>query len=268
LFGQGVSVLAREGMVIPGVDWPNPNNNDFISWGIVEGTNFGYIYSTSWNRTDPTRDIANRFRNAVDSLMHSYETDGIILDYRKNTGGNALAKMGYELLFNTDVKTLGFDIRGSDPNDRLALVPHPTANVAALTLNGDPNTFYDKPIAVLQGPGSLSAGDLEALRISFHPTSRAFGLPTNGAFTLSDFPSLGDPDWFFTKATGSAFLASDHTYLAHVSVPVDEEIWLEVDDVAKGEDTVVKRAMEWMNNLVYSHSANVINRSSPADMNS
>lgn len=261
LSGQGVTVYARDGMVIPGVEWPNPDNGDYVSWGIVEGTNFGYIYATSWNNS-PARNIANRFRDAVDILMHGFDTDGIILDYRKNTGGNALAKAGYELLFNTDVETIGYDLRGFDPNNRLAMRPFIT--VAALALNGDPRTFYDKPIAVLQGPGSLSAGDIEALRIRFHPTSRTFGKPTNGAFTLNDFPSLGDPDWFFAKATGNAFLAADHTYLAHTAVPVDEEIWLKVDDVAKGEDTVVKRAMEWMNNLVYSHGANVTNRSALA----
>ena len=30
---------------------------------------------------------------------------------------------------------------------------------------------------------------------------------------------------------------------------IDEEIWLEKDDVEKGEDTVVKRGMEWIMNL-------------------
>jgi len=258
LGGQGVTVYAQDGMDIPGVDWPNPDNGDYVSWGIVEGTQVGYIYSTSW-LPDPVRNIANLFRDAVDSLMHSYETTGIIFDYRKNTGGNALAKAGYELLFNTDIETIGYDVRGSDPNDRLAMVPSTFATVTALTLNGAPNTFYDKPIAILFGPGAISAGDLESLRLKFHPTSRAFGRPSNGAFTLSDAPSLGNSNWSYKKATGNAFLAADHTYLAHTAVPVDEEIWLEVDDVAIGEDTVVKRAMEWMNDLVYSHSANLTN---------
>ena len=263
LSGQTVNIFAGESMPIPGVAWANPVDGDYISWGIVEGTNFGYIYSTAWSDA-PALNIANLFRDAVDSLMHRYDTDGIIFDYRMNLGGSDEAEFGYELLFNTDVETIGYDVRDSNSSDRFAMVPHPAFDVALLTLNGDPATFYDKPIAVLQGPGALSAGDIEALRIRFHPTTRTFGKPTNGAFTLLGFPSLGDPDWFYKRASGTAYLASDHSYLDHTAVPVDEEIWLQVDDVANGEDTVVKRAMEWMNNLVYSHGANVTNKSALA----
>jgi len=260
LSGQNVTVYAQEGMDIPGVEWPNPDNGDYISWGIVEGTKIGYIYSTSWF-DDPARNILNLFRDAVDSLMQSYDTDGIIFDYRRNTGGTTLAQAGYELLFNTDVQTIGYDVRGNDPDSRFRMIPSTFATVSAISILGDKNTFYDKPIAILFGPSSISAGDLESLRLKFHPMSRSFGRPSNGAFTLSDEPTLGFSGWSYKKATGIAFMAADHSYLAHTAVSVDEEIWLEVDDVAKGEDTVVKRAMEWMNNLVYSHSAIVSNSS-------
>jgi hypothetical protein len=42
--------------------------------------------------------------------------------------------------------------------------------------------------------------------------------------------------------------------MIHKSFPVDEEVWLTRDGVAKGEDDVVKRALEWINNLSYAHS--------------
>jgi hypothetical protein len=35
---------------------------------------------------------------------------------------------------------------------------------------------------------------------------------------------------------------------------VDEEVWLTREDVANGEDTVVKRAIQWINNLAYAHN--------------
>jgi len=72
-----------------------------------------------------------------------------------------------------------------------------------------------------------------------------FGKPTNGAFTLSDFPYLGN-DWDFTKATGSGYLIDGHVYLAHTGVQPEKKVWLERDDVAAGRDTVVKAAVRWI----------------------
>ena len=40
----------------------------------------------------------------------------------------------------------------------------------------------------------------------------------------------------------------------HKSFPVDEEVWLTQDGVAKGDDGVVTRALEWINTLAYAHS--------------
>jgi hypothetical protein len=71
------------------------------------------------------------------------------------------------------------------------------------------------------------------------------GKPSNGAFTLSDTPNLGD-DWYFSKATGSGYLVDGHRYLAHTGVQVDREVWLTRDDVAEGRDTVVAAAVRWI----------------------
>jgi hypothetical protein len=37
--------------------------------------------------------------------------------------------------------------------------------------------------------------------------------------------------------------------MAHSSAPIDEEVWLTQEDVAKGEDTVVKAAMAWIKSI-------------------
>jgi hypothetical protein len=64
---------------------------------------------------------------------------------------------------------------------------------------------------------------------------------------------LGNPDWYFTRATGSGYLIDGHQYLAHTGVEIDEQIWLSQEDVAKGEDTVVKAALQWIQNSVFAH---------------
>ena len=55
------------------------------------GFNWAATYGKSpahWS-FDAQYDIRAQFRNAIDSLMHHTETDGIILDFRFNTGAGA-----------------------------------------------------------------------------------------------------------------------------------------------------------------------------------
>jgi C-terminal processing protease CtpA/Prc len=177
--------------------------------------------------------------------MHHTETEGIIFDFRFNTGGTALARDGLVLLFNQTVSTIGFDrrVRGED---HFAMLPDPQRPASALVIRGDPNTFYNKPIAILIGPGSISAGELEARRLSFHPRARIFGKAAAGGNTGSDNINLGNSDWSAMLATGSQYVVSTHEYLAHKGLEPHEKIWFDRDDVANGIDTVVKAAMEWI----------------------
>jgi hypothetical protein len=237
-------IWGSEQIDVPGVKWPDRTNGRRVSWGVVNGTKVGYVYVTSW-AADAQLTILAQFRNAVDSLMHHTETDGIIFDFRFNTGGTALAREGLALLFNQTVATVGFDrrVRGED---HFAMQPDPQRPASALVIRGDPNTYYDKPIAILIGPGSISAGELEARRLSFHPRARIFGKAAAGGNTGSDNIDLGNSDWTAMLATGPQYLVSTHEYLAHKALEPHEKIWFDRDDVANGIDTVVKAAMAWI----------------------
>ena len=46
--------------------------------------------------------------------------------------------------------------------------------------------------------------------------------------------------------------------MAHRSATIDEEVWLTQEDVANGDDTVVKTAMEWIDKLSNIEPNNVI----------
>ncbi|MBC6951286.1 hypothetical protein DWB58_25445, partial [candidate division KSB1 bacterium] len=186
-------IWGSEQIDVPGVKWPDRTNGRRVSWGVMTGTKVGYVYVTSW-AADAQNTILVQFRNAVDSLMHHTETEGIIFDFRFNTGGTALARDGLVLLFNQTVATVGFDrrVRGED---HFAMQPDPQRPASALVIRGDPNTFYNKPIAILIGPGSISAGELEARRLAFHPRARIFGKAAAGGNTGSDNINLGNSDW-------------------------------------------------------------------------
>jgi hypothetical protein len=244
LNGQTGRIWGNEQLPVPGVEMPDFWEEDYVTWGIVDGTSIGYIYVASWSWLD-RHQISEQFRDAVWELMTNHDTTGLIIDMRFNMGGDMReAHDGYELLFDETVQEVAFDTRG-DADDHYDMIPHPTHTAEAFTIYGDPATFYDRPIAVLTGPGAVSNGDWESLRTRFHPMVRTFGLPSNGAFTSSD--SVGvDPHWWVTVATGSGYLIDGHQYLAHTGVQPDTEVWLTQEDVAEGRDTVVETALRWI----------------------
>ncbi len=245
LSGVSTTLWGKEQIAPPGVPWPNRSTGNRVGWGIIDNTNIGIVTVTSWS-FDAQFDIRAKFEQAVDAMMNIFQADGIIFDFRFNTGGGALAREGLQLLFNETVPTVGFDRRVSGSADKLEMEPDPSRREANLVIQGDPSTYYDKPIAILIGPGSISAGELEARRMSFHPRSRVFGLPAPGGNTGSDFLQLGQPDWIISRANSTQYLVDGHVYLSHVGMQPDVRIWFDKDDVANGIDTVIKTAIDWI----------------------
>lgn len=244
LAGQTADILGTEQMDIPGVPKPDLLAQDYVSWGIVSGTQIGYIYVMVWQGN-----AGDRFLQAVNDLMINHLTTGLIIDFRMNYGGNMfLSTPALEVLFNTTVETIGFACR-SNPNDHLAM--QVCAAPSYYTIHGDPSTYYDKPIAVLTGPGAKSSGDQVALRLKFHPRAKIFGKCTTTAFNSPTILNLGNSDWYCYYADADAFLVSNPGhYLTHDEFVVDEEVWLTPDDVAQGYDTVVETAIAWIDSQV------------------
>ncbi len=246
LNNQSGTIWGNEQLDVPGVEWPNIFQDDNVSWGIIDGTQIGYIYVTAWT-FDPIYQISQQFYNAIDSLMHHNITTGMIMDFRLNYGGGGTSNQGFSLLFNSTFNTLSFDVRCGDPNNHFSMCPHPFLNQYVFRINGNPNSYYDKPIAVLTGPGTVSAGDVESVRLKYHPKVEFFGKSSSGAFSSSSYPDLGHPDWFFYLSTGNAYYISNHQYLAHTELDMYEEVWLTQQGVVNGKDDVVEAAIEWIN---------------------
>ena len=243
LIGQNEYLYCTEQMDIPGVPKPDYNAQQLVTFGIIDGTQIGYIYGWGW-----FWDAENEFYNAVDSIMNNYQTTGLIIDFRLNYGGNMLlSNPGLSLLFNKADTTIGFAVR-SDPNNHFAMVP--SGPISTFIIPGDSSTYYDKPIAVLVGPGAVSSGDQVALRMKFHPMARFFGKSTTAAFNSPVELNLYNPDWYSRYAHSDAYLVSDpNHYLTHDELTVDEEVWLKPEDVANGFDTVVKEAIAWIDSV-------------------
>jgi C-terminal processing protease CtpA/Prc len=262
------SPFCSESLAVPGVPKPAAPfvaGGAPVTWGIVDGTRIGYIYVTAWQGNAETL-----FAQALEELTQKQEpdglkeTDGLIIDFRFNGGGNMFfSDAGLGMLFDRPVATIAFAER-ADPSDhfKMRLDTDSTGEFCGLHWEGStPDLYvidmcdrsydrraYDKPIAVLNGPGAVSSGDQVALRMTFHPRARIFGKTTNTAFNAPCGLNVGDAAWSIRYACADAYRVDDpQDYLTHDDLRVDEPVWLRPDDVAEGKDTVVDAAVRWLN---------------------
>jgi hypothetical protein len=239
LVGDSMHLFATDQMDVPGVPMPTTDTTISVSYGVVSGTHIGYIYAWRW-----WYKCLNEFRNAVTALVSDTTLKGIIMDFRYNEGGSMFdCEPGLELLFRDSSTTTICFSRRSDPDNHYSMHVSSPPEYYVIPGNG---IGYDKPIAVLVGPGAVSAGDQVAFRMTFHPKVRTFGKSTNAAFNQPTGLNVHS-DWSVRYALSEACLASDTTYfLTHREFPVDVPVWHTRDAVARGEDNVVATAMAWI----------------------
>ncbi len=236
LAGLSTSLFCTEQMNIAGIPKPDYYAGQYVSYGIVQGTNIGYIYGWQW-----TGNAGQQFYQAVQALM---QTDGLIIDFRTNLGGNMfLSDSALKVLFNYTTATIDFGTRCNPANHEQMCINN---SWSGYKINGVP-PGYNKPIAMLTGPGALSSGDQVALRMKYHPRVKTFGKTTNTAFNSPVALNLNS-EWSCRYSPYDAVELSNPTkYLTHVEFPVDEKIWLTASLVAQGRDDVVESALSWLN---------------------
>jgi hypothetical protein len=246
LIDKSMNIFCTEQMNIAGVPKPDYSGGQMVSYGKVQGTNIGYIYCWAWSNN-----ACREFYNAVNALMN---TDGLIIDFRFNNGGNMfLSNCGLNYLFPYKVKTINFAGR-KNKLDHLAMSDVTTSN--NYDIPGTP-PGYLKPIAVLTGPGAVSSGDQVALRMKYHPTAKLFGKSTSGAFSGPVWSYIGN-EWFFRYSSADCYeIKNPDVYLTHKELPVDYDVWLTPEYVAQGRDNVVEAALDWIN----TSNANIVNPS-------
>jgi hypothetical protein len=247
------SLWATDQVPIAGVPMPQgaDGSSPAVSWGVVQGTNIGYVYVWDW-LTDSTPKL---FHDAVYDLRNNKKVSGLVLDFRMNWGGDAsYASGGLSQLFNFDpVPTTSRATRNSLTNHMSFSLGD---NSVGLGSTLDP---FDRPIAVLVGPACLSAGDFVAFLMRSHPMARVFGKPTNGAFAGGTWADASGPGgWEYSVPASIVYSnLAGGGYLIHKGTQPDEEVWLTRAGVVKGEDDVVKRALSWIADLSFAHDVKV-----------
>jgi hypothetical protein len=263
--GKGV-MWYNEQLPVPGIPFPDPEefNKRSVTYGIVEGTNIGYIYlyveilGPQWGFAYNTDD---QFYEAVKSLS---ETEGLIIDLRVNFGGLQLLDRAFNLLFNIRQPSIEDAIRCNQTDFNLCNVSdytpygYPLAGSAKdpnlLFIPGNPMSWYDKPIAILTGPGCVSMGDIHAYRFGYHPMTRFFGKSTCASLSWSW--GVGSyPEWILGHSFCDMYHVNDpDVFLNRREFPVDDSVWFDAESVAAGKDAVVEKAMEWIQNLSYARN--------------
>jgi hypothetical protein len=244
------TVWSSDQVPVPSVPMPNaPLVSTAVSWGIVQGTNVGYVYVWDWY----TATTSQLFHDAIYDLRHNHNVDGLVIDVRMNWGGYIeYANGGLSQLFGFDpTSNMSVALRSS-PSDHMSFSFSPTW--FQFTPSTDP---FDRPIAMLIGPGCQSAGDDNAFRMRFHPMVRSFGKPTNGGFHGPTYAGQSFSDAWFYEFPRNVMYSNvpGEGYLIHKGVKPDEEVWLTRDGVANGKDDVVNRALQWIITLTYAHDA-------------
>jgi hypothetical protein len=252
---QMVNVVApsnyinNEQIPVPGVPMPDGYYPDHgqVTYGIIDGTNIGYIYVYH----EGYYNISAEFDAAVLALM---QTDGLIIDIRLNWGGRFGLNDGISRLMNHSTYTMDAKKRCS-PSELFSLCSYYPSFWNG-EISQDFGTYYDRPVAVLLGPNCVSYGDISSWQFSYIPNAKMFGRSPEAIYSGM---------WDVAQPTrpGYSLQCPNFTLVDHYApdlprwgqeYPLFEEVWLTPYGVANGEDDVVKRAVEWMNNLVYPHN--------------
>ncbi|MFH2036522.1 MAG: S41 family peptidase, partial [Candidatus Zixiibacteriota bacterium] len=250
-------IATTEQLDVPGVAKPSFfSNGQKVTWGIMTGTDIAYIYSYGWSDN-----AHEEWDAAIDSIMFgSHNTKGLIIDMRFNTGGYYQPQIACDHLFKDYTEVAGNLIRCNSTNrESLCNLPWLSPGADVHTVDPDPETYYDKPIAILVGPSAISGGDFYSLILANHPMAKVFGKHTSGAFSGMHYSDLGSSYNFV--------LTGQNTYLAETGMPDNhdsliarrvfpqsdifndfdyEKVWLTAENVSQGIDDVVEAAKTWI----------------------
>ncbi len=243
MVGKKYSDFCTEQMPVDGVSRLSYNqyyvSDRSYSSGVIKGTRVGYVYMY-----DCSNSTGDSLYNAVKTLVEDSLVSGLILDIRTNFGGGFLAfYKTFKYLNEGDVSWTGYGDR-YDPTLRLSLTNFPTSWYDVM--DDDPHHF-DKKIAILTGPGAVSAGDFLPVLFRHHPQVKTFGKSTAGAYGSTRTIPLSYTNYYGGRQNVNFYDVSDpFIYLTHLAVPVDSNIWFTKESVCNGVDNMVEAAVKWI----------------------
>ncbi len=252
----------------PGIDWKAektgedynytayPEDYPTLVYGKLSNTNIGYIFLMAFPSGfdefedaalwDPYKtEFSKEFERAVQSLM---DTDGLIIDLRRNVGGrNEVAYRGLSLLIDSDKETTVFvdARRDSQEVSKLALEKEKGGHYPIMPDEG--NQHYDNPIIIMTGPDCISACDYAVAFFSKFEEFTIIGKDTNGSFTgvapMEDYKVGKDFVFRYIAILTSYFVDNTEDILLRSTGFVDEYAWFEKEDIYQEVDSLRIKAL-------------------------
>lgn len=153
---------------------------------VVVDDGVGVVTIPGLKHADSGSEQAQRYTETLSALFHEVDPDvrGWVLDFAsKHTGGNAHPMTAGLFALLGEGRLYGFasasgDVDWVDATEAAILIGgEPAARVV------DPKVLQAKPIAVLTGPLTRSAGEFVVLALRGKVGARLFGAPTGGYLT-------------------------------------------------------------------------------------
>jgi hypothetical protein len=238
-------ILPPEGIKFPGINRVLQVRKQMAS-GVVSGTNTGYV-----TLFDCLENTGDSLLNRVKYLVEKQNIGSLIIDIRTNFGGTIQTfYKTFAYLNDGDLIRWTSYAERYHENDRYSMTNYDWYSQYYDIFKTE-GAYFNKPIALITGPGAISAGDLMNITFRNHPNLKTFGKPTAAAYGCYIPVDLQSEDYYYASLQGGNFylMSNPGQYLSHLDIPVDFPVWLTPEGVAKGKDDVMEAAIKWINTV-------------------
>ena len=243
----GFSNLCTEQLPVPGVTQLTLDQyyygNREVSSGVITGTRIGYVYMIDCSDVS-----GDSLYNSVKTLVEDSLVQGLIFDIRTNYGGYFPSFWKtYSYLHNGTTSWVSYGQRDNPPNKYV--MDNPPVEYLFDVADTIPR-YFNGPIAILDGPNAVSAGDFFSVLFKHQPQTKIFGKSSAGAFGAYEGLSLSDAGYYASMQLYNFYqVAAPMAYLTHTQFPVDYPMWFNRDSVCAGVDNIVSSAIQWINGV-------------------
>lgn len=205
--------------------------NDNIFYGKIKAANLGYINIKTFRGNDTLQ------YSVIDKILTDFiTTDGIIIDVRSNTGGNAFNGKIISKRF-ADSRRFVHKIRyrnGINHNDFTPWVNN--------YLDPGGEVHYAKPVALLTNRTCYSATGWFVLEMRSLPNVQIIGDTTGGGSGQPIVKELSN-GWI-VRVSNSQRLSPEGNDDQYTGIYPDIPIWISEQDIEINRDAILERAIE------------------------
>jgi C-terminal processing protease CtpA/Prc len=209
----------------------------YITYGKIKGTNYGYIYVSSFHAVPSGKDWRHEFDIAIRDL---YDTDALIIDVRNNPGGFARNDLYFASFFIDHEFVYYYTKMKNGPGHNDFAAPEPWT----ITMRED-TLSYTKRNVLLTNRFSGSGSEAFALILKPLSYSVQIGDTTNGSFGATIHTAQLPNGWAFWFPETLTILP-DGTSPEGIGVIPDIYVNNTNADIDRGADKVLEEAVRYL----------------------